>query len=293
MDYKRIFCILALLFPLLVKGQEFVVESFENVPNDLSARTYPKADNNGRPCGLIKVYVNDDITGTSGSVIDTVINKGMEKWVYVSHDAKQIQLLFKEHMPLNIIFDDYKYPSITGKMTYLLKLRDKNNPSVKTKEEKESVLKKTDFYIEVGLGFEVREDGFIGTVPLTLPIAIGGDIRNFNIEADFSLLNIISKEHDQPYGYSELQYSAALKLGYGFIAGNRFKITPQIGYRCIFENYYGSSNDESDIYGNVTLGIRALWALSKRAGISLTPEYGFAGDDYGGFAIKAAFALTF
>lgn len=159
-----------------------------------------------------------------------------------------------------------------------------------------SLVKKNDFYIEVGLGFEVREDEDVKVIPLTLPIAIGGHIGNFNIEADFSLMNIIDREYDLPYGYSVPQYSVGFKLGYGFTVGNRFKITPQIGYRWIFDDYYSNyaSDIETEPYGNITLGMRTLWALSKRVGISVTPEYGFGIDDgYGGFAIKAAFALTF
>ncbi|MDE5848681.1 MAG: FKBP-type peptidyl-prolyl cis-trans isomerase [Muribaculaceae bacterium] len=115
---------MALLFPLLVKGQEYRVESFENVPSDLTARTESRVDNNGRKCGLIKVYVKDAITATGGPVVGDVVDRGMEKWVYVAHDAKKIQLLFKEHMPLYVTFDDYNYPTITGQMTYILKLKE-------------------------------------------------------------------------------------------------------------------------------------------------------------------------
>ena len=105
-------------------GQDYKVESFEIVPNDLTARTKGRVDNNGRKCGLIKVYVKDAITATDGPVIGEVIDRGMEKWVYVAHDAKQVELLFKEHMPLRVIFDDFNFTTLSGNMTYIMKLKE-------------------------------------------------------------------------------------------------------------------------------------------------------------------------
>ena len=124
MKIKIIHIIILLSIPLIMTGQDYVVESFENMVKDLTAKTNPRIDNNGRRCALIKVYVNDDITAADGPVIGDIIDRGLEKWVYVSHDAKQIQLLFKGHMPLFIVFDDFNYPSITGQMTYILKLKE-------------------------------------------------------------------------------------------------------------------------------------------------------------------------
>lgn len=126
MKIKIIHVLVLSLLPLLMRGQDFAVESFENVVNDLTAKTSPRIDKNGRKCALIKVYVNDAITAVDGPIIGDIIDRGMEKWLYVAHDAKQIQLLFKEHMPLFITFDDFNYPSVTGQMTYILKLTEVN-----------------------------------------------------------------------------------------------------------------------------------------------------------------------
>lgn len=117
-----------LLYTILILpttyAQEFKVESFEIAPKDLSARTEGRVDGNGRKCAVIKVYVTDAITDTDGPVIGEIRDRGMEKWIYVSHDAKQIGLLFKEHMPLQVIFADYDFPTVTGQMTYILKLTE-------------------------------------------------------------------------------------------------------------------------------------------------------------------------
>lgn len=108
----------------VIDAQDFTVESFDIVPTDLTARTNARVDNNGRKCGIIKVYVKDSITATDGPVIGDVIDRGMEKWVYVAHDAKQIELLFREHMPLRITFDDYNFTTLSGNMTYIMKLKE-------------------------------------------------------------------------------------------------------------------------------------------------------------------------
>lgn len=105
-------------------AQEFKVESFEIAPKDLSARTEGRVDGNGRKCAVIKVYVKDSITDIDGPVVSEIRDRGIEKWVYVSHDAKQVGLLFKEHMPLLVIFADYDFPTVTGQMTYILKLTE-------------------------------------------------------------------------------------------------------------------------------------------------------------------------
>lgn len=108
-------------------AQEYNVESFEIAPKDLSARTDGRVDGNGRKCAIIKVYVKDAITDTDGPVIGDIRDREMEKWIYIYHDAKQVGLLFKNHMPLQIIFSDYDFPTVTGQMTYILKLAESKN----------------------------------------------------------------------------------------------------------------------------------------------------------------------
>ncbi len=105
-------------------AQEYKVESFEIAPKDLSARTEGRVDANGRKCAVIKVYVKDAITDTDGPVVGEIRDRGMEKWIYVSHDAKQVGLLFKEHIPLRVTFDDYDFTTLSGNMTYIMKLKE-------------------------------------------------------------------------------------------------------------------------------------------------------------------------
>lgn len=105
-------------------AQEYAVRSFEVVPTDLSAKTESRIDGNGQVCALIKVYAADGIAAVRGAVVGDVAGAGMEKWVYLSPNATQMELVFDNHLPLHIVFDDYYYPSVTGKMTYVLKLNE-------------------------------------------------------------------------------------------------------------------------------------------------------------------------
>lgn len=124
---KRI-CLLILVFLTaggLASAQEYEVASFENDVRDLSAKTNMRVDRNGRPCALLKVYADDNIAEVHGSSIGEVEVHGMAKWVYVTHDSKEIELVFENHYPLHITFDDFFYPSVSQQMTYIVKLRSR------------------------------------------------------------------------------------------------------------------------------------------------------------------------
>lgn len=121
----RIFILLGLLAFQYARGQELKVESFEVTPRDLTARTQGRVDANGRKCGVVKIYVNDDVSAVRGGVIGDIVVTGLEKMIYLAHDTKRIELLFKNHLPLQISFVDLGFPTITGEMTYVMKLKDK------------------------------------------------------------------------------------------------------------------------------------------------------------------------
>lgn len=83
-----------------------------------------RVGNNGRKCALLKVYVQDGINHANGSVIGEIEAKGMEKRIYMAHDSKQVELVFDNHLPLRIKFDDFKIPVVTEQTVYILRLVD-------------------------------------------------------------------------------------------------------------------------------------------------------------------------
>lgn len=122
------------LLPIFASAQTLEVEEFNIVPNDLSARTNGKADLNGNPCALLKVQVADKITKVAGSYIGDVIDQGMEKWVYVTDNSKEIELHFANHFPLHIRYIDYNFPTVSRQMTYVVRLRERGGIPVPQKE---------------------------------------------------------------------------------------------------------------------------------------------------------------
>ena len=81
---------LLLLLSLSLQAQELRVRSFGVSATDLSARTSPRRDPNGRLCALLKVAL--PLTGAKfeGFVVDDVQNHDGEYWVYMPQGKSQI-----------------------------------------------------------------------------------------------------------------------------------------------------------------------------------------------------------
>lgn len=120
--WKLIIVALALSVTAASYGQKYKVESMTMDQLDLTARTNKRVDLNGRPCAVLKIMVPDKIVDVEGNKVGEIDSKGLQKIVYVSHDTKQINLLFENHYPLRIVFDDYNIPSVTERVVYNITL---------------------------------------------------------------------------------------------------------------------------------------------------------------------------
>lgn len=103
--------------------------------------------------------------------------------------------------------------------------------------------------------------------------AIGGYVSNFNIEGSF--LMGMGKE-TMKWSTAEEDFSAkyiGARVGYGFEATDKFRITPQagVGYTLIT----GDQDSEGNAMSAV-VGCRFDYLIVSHFGISLTPEYGFS-----------------
>lgn len=117
--------------------------------------------------------------------------------------------------------------------------------------------------------------------------SIGGFIKNVNIEANvvYSLNTTetiywyIPNTMDAPYGYTYKPIYYGARLGYGFIIGNRLRITPQIGGGVV--SITGHVVDEGIENPNATngycgvgvAGLRVDFAVAPSVAITLTPSY--------------------
>ena len=120
MTARILFMLLSGLLYLGLSAQRYEKPVFELDKFDLTARTNARIDENGRPCALIKVYVDDEITDVRGNVVGDVMDYGFEKQIFLTHDSKQVEICFRHHYPVRIVFNDYYYPSLTGSMTYIM-----------------------------------------------------------------------------------------------------------------------------------------------------------------------------
>lgn len=139
-----------------------------------------------------------------------------------------------------------------------------------------SLVKPTDLYVELGAS--------VGGC-MSADFTLGFNVRNFNVEGFYSLglkssppvYWVPGDNAEWPRAEGGRGYHANAiaggKIGYGFLAGSRFKITPQVGAKL---TYFQQTNTAYDLYCLcATIGVRGYMALSRRFGISVTPEYGF------------------
>lgn len=114
----------------IMAQEEFYVKSLSADTRDLSARTSPRQDLNGRPCALLKVMAMDDIVSCGGVNIGDISTEGLVKLVYVPAVAKSVKLNFKYHYPLEITFADYGIDKLEGQTTYNLVLTTQKSEAV-------------------------------------------------------------------------------------------------------------------------------------------------------------------
>lgn len=119
----------------------------------------------------------------------------------------------------------------------------------------------------------------VGTL-MGVGIAAGGYISNFNVEA-FYMLGLAKSEDiywtksgspDVTCSYKPTAFG--LRVGYGFILADAWRLTPQAGLSAI-----GIKCSEGDSKGNAasaTVGVRAEYAVAPHVQIFAAPEVGFA-----------------
>ncbi|MCK5907824.1 MAG: PEGA domain-containing protein, partial [Flavobacteriales bacterium] len=113
-------------FALLAQSQGLAVQSFKKLSSDLDARVnYPKTDQNGEKCAIIKVVTTQKGFSWEGDALGIVKTeyKVGEYWLYVPHGARRLTV---KHEKLGVL-RDYVYPhSIKESTVYELVLKSGN-----------------------------------------------------------------------------------------------------------------------------------------------------------------------
>lgn len=103
---------------LNVTAQESaVVKGFVQTTDHIS-RTDRRNDMNGTPCALVKVQVVDEIDRVEGNKIGDIINKGVEKWIYMCKGSRNIKIHLKKSLPITLFFRDYGINGLESNRVY-------------------------------------------------------------------------------------------------------------------------------------------------------------------------------
>lgn len=251
------------IFCLSAGAQDYKVTTFKQLMQDLSGSTYEVKDINNESAALIKVLYPQPNATFDGNVLETEFKDG-EYWVYVTKGTQRLKIHLPEQSTITLEFGEYGIQSVDGKMTYAIEFK------------RESAIN-TSFYIDGGFAFG----------SMTGPaVALGLYVGNFNIEAEV-LVPMGGKE--TVYWLSDNQapiacdYKPSLsfggKIGYGIMAGESFRITPQVGmrYMSLTETSNGNATPAKGANNAaLTIGCKLQYMISKGFGISLTPEYAAA-----------------
>ena len=111
--------------------QKATVKSFVQT-NDHIPVSDRRNDLNNTPCALVKVQVVDDIERVEGNKIGKVISKGVEKWIYMCKGSRNMKLHLKNHLPIMVMFKDYKINGLESNRVYELIIETPDNISTST-----------------------------------------------------------------------------------------------------------------------------------------------------------------
>lgn len=135
---ERLFTIVLLLcaFVLNASSQKTAtVKSFVQTADHISGSDR-RNDMNGTPCALVKVQVVDDISRVEGNRIGDIVNKGVEKWVYMCKGSRNMRIHLKNHLPVKVMFQDYQINGLESNRVYELVIETPDTPIQIEKQQK-------------------------------------------------------------------------------------------------------------------------------------------------------------
>lgn len=106
------------------------VKSFSQTTDHIQSSDRRK-DLNGTLCALIKVQVVDEIERIEGNKIGKIVNKGVEKWIYMCKGSRNVRIHLKNHLPVKVMFQDYGIKGLESNRVYELILNEERAPETK------------------------------------------------------------------------------------------------------------------------------------------------------------------
>ena len=119
-----------IMLSTFANAQAFLVKAVMRDVSDISASYMRRIDHSGEPCALIKLQMMDKLASVEGAeIVGDTPRFGTTTWLYVPHATESVTLLFDNHDPLTLQFNDYKIPSLQRLCTYNVVLTDKSGTS--------------------------------------------------------------------------------------------------------------------------------------------------------------------
>ena len=120
---KRIIFLLVLILSFtLVMSQELTVKNFALAPQDLTASTQRRDDNNGQACALIKVQLARPGATFLGNVMGDTPYSQSVYMVYMMKGSKWLEVRLEGYLPIMVSFSDYGYSGLESLSTYVLSI---------------------------------------------------------------------------------------------------------------------------------------------------------------------------
>ena len=119
------------LIAFTATAQEATVKSFTQTTDHIPSNDR-RNDLNGSPCALVKVQVVDNIERIEGNVIGDVVNRGVEKWVYMCKGSRNMRIHLKNFLPVMVMFRDYQVNGLESNRVYELVIEVPKTPEFNT-----------------------------------------------------------------------------------------------------------------------------------------------------------------
>ena len=102
--------------------------------NDIIPGDDRRMDKNKQLGAIVKVEVLDEIDDVEGPVME-ILNKGVEKWVYMAKGSRSMKIKLKRNLPISINFAKYGIKALKSNRVYIVNLDvpNKIDPSTEVK----------------------------------------------------------------------------------------------------------------------------------------------------------------
>ena len=115
-----LWCVVLGMCATQASAQKLKVASFVQDATDLTARKdMPRQDRNGDYDGLVKIQMVQKGVTFETNMVDTVVERTSEYWVFMYKGAKKLMVKHSDYLPLTIDFRDYGFRGGVAERAYL------------------------------------------------------------------------------------------------------------------------------------------------------------------------------